>query len=87
MCAAVHVEIGAHAASLSTYQLRSFAKSALRPFGQLYRRKNHETHHFDGVRAVGIAKGVKAGDVRFKVSLISDQVKIPVEETESTHIY
>jgi uncharacterized repeat protein (TIGR01451 family) len=34
-----------------------------------------------------VAKGVKAGDVRFAVSLTSDQLKTPVEETESTNIY
>lgn len=32
-------------------------------------------------------KGIKAGDVRFKVSLTSDQMKTPAGETESTHIY
>jgi len=32
-------------------------------------------------------KGTKAGDVRFKVSLKSDQMTTPAEETESTHIY
>lgn len=30
---------------------------------------------------------VKAGDVRFRVSLTSDQLQRPVEETESTHVY
>ncbi|MHC4982064.1 MAG: DUF7507 domain-containing protein [Planctomycetota bacterium] len=34
-----------------------------------------------------VAKGTEAGDVRFKVSLTSDQIKAPVEETESTNIY
>lgn len=34
-----------------------------------------------------VAKGVKTGDVRFKVSLTSDVTRTPVEETESTHIY
>ncbi len=34
-----------------------------------------------------VVKGVATGDVRFKVSLTSDQVESPVEETESTHIY
>jgi len=34
-----------------------------------------------------ITKGVKAGDTRFKVSLKSDQMTTPAEETESTHIY
>lgn len=32
-------------------------------------------------------KGVKEGDARFGVSLMSDQIKTPVMETESTHIY
>jgi uncharacterized repeat protein (TIGR01451 family) len=34
-----------------------------------------------------IVKGTKPGDVRFKVSLISDQMTSPAGETESTHIY
>ena len=34
-----------------------------------------------------IVRGVKAGDVRFKTSLKSDQMTQPAEETESTHIY
>ena len=34
-----------------------------------------------------IVKGTKAGDVRFKVDLISDQMTSPASETESTHIY
>jgi len=33
------------------------------------------------------AKAVRAGDVRFKVSMNSDQLTRPVEETESTHLY
>ncbi len=32
-------------------------------------------------------KALKAGDVRFKVSLKSDMIQRPVEETESTHLY
>jgi len=32
-------------------------------------------------------KGVAAGDVRFGVSMRSDQTTSPVEETESTHVY
>ena len=32
-------------------------------------------------------RGASAGDVRFKVSMISDQITAPVEETESTNIY
>ena len=34
-----------------------------------------------------VVKGIKAGDVRFKVSLTSDQMTSPATETESTHIY
>jgi len=34
-----------------------------------------------------VTKGLKAGDTRFKVSLTSDQMTSPAEETESTHIY
>ena len=34
-----------------------------------------------------VVKGVSVGDVRFKVSITSDQVDSPVSETESTHIY
>ncbi len=34
-----------------------------------------------------VVKGVKAGDVRFKVEMISDQIKSPVNETEATNIY
>lgn len=33
------------------------------------------------------AKAIKTGDVRFKVSLVSDQMTSPAEETESTHIF
>ncbi|MCP3905277.1 MAG: DUF11 domain-containing protein [Planctomycetes bacterium] len=33
------------------------------------------------------AKSVRAGDVRFKVSMNSDMLTRPVEETESTHLY
>ncbi|MFH1745938.1 MAG: DUF11 domain-containing protein [Planctomycetota bacterium] len=32
-------------------------------------------------------KGVAEGDVRFRVDLMSDQIKTPVMETESSHIY
>ena len=32
-------------------------------------------------------KGIGVGDTRFKVSLTSDQMDSPAEETESTHIY
>lgn len=32
-------------------------------------------------------KGKDSGDVRFKISMTSDQSKVPVEETESTHVY
>ena len=34
-----------------------------------------------------VVKGIAVGDVRMKVSLTSDQIKSPVEETESTHVY
>ena len=34
-----------------------------------------------------VAKGIKAGDIRFKVQLTGDQTKVPVEETEGTNIY
>ncbi|MCL4210002.1 MAG: DUF11 domain-containing protein [Phycisphaerales bacterium] len=34
-----------------------------------------------------IVKNVKAGDVRFRVSMTADQLTRPVEETESTNIY
>ena len=34
-----------------------------------------------------VVKGTQTGDVRFKVSLTSDQMTSPAEETESTHIY
>jgi len=34
-----------------------------------------------------IVKALKAGDTRFKVTMTSDQLKRPVEETESTNLY
>jgi len=34
-----------------------------------------------------VVKGVKAGDTRFKVTMTSDQMTRPVEETESTNFY
>ena len=34
-----------------------------------------------------VVRGTRAGDVRFKVTMTSDQAVIAVEETESTHIY
>lgn len=34
-----------------------------------------------------VVKGVKAGDTRFKVTMNSDQMNRPVEETESTNFY
>ena len=34
-----------------------------------------------------VIKGVAPGDVRFKTTLTTDQMQVPVEETESTHIY
>jgi len=34
-----------------------------------------------------VVKGVRPGDVRFKVSLNTDQLVRPVEESEATHVY
>jgi hypothetical protein len=34
-----------------------------------------------------VVKGVKAGDVRFKVKMTTDQLTRPVEETEATYLY
>jgi len=34
-----------------------------------------------------VVKAIKAGDVRFKVSMNTDQTTRPVEETEATHLY
>ena len=34
-----------------------------------------------------VTKGITAGDTRFKVSMTSDELTSPVEETESTHVY
>jgi uncharacterized repeat protein (TIGR01451 family) len=34
-----------------------------------------------------VATGTAPGDVRFKVSMTSDQAQTPVEETESTNVY
>lgn len=34
-----------------------------------------------------VVKAVKAGDVRFKVTMNTDQIDRPVEETEATHLY
>ncbi len=34
-----------------------------------------------------VVRGTSAADVRFRTTLFSDQSKVPVEETESTHIY
>jgi len=34
-----------------------------------------------------VVKAVKAGDVRFKVTMNTDQLTRPVEETEATHLY
>lgn len=34
-----------------------------------------------------VVKGVRPGDVRFKVTLNTDQLVRPVEETEATHVY
>ncbi|MHC4423257.1 MAG: COG1361 family protein [Planctomycetota bacterium] len=34
-----------------------------------------------------VIKAIKAGDVRFKVTMNTDQITRPVEETEATHLY
>ena len=34
-----------------------------------------------------VVRNVKAGDVRFKVSMMTDQLTRPVEETEATNVY
>jgi hypothetical protein len=34
-----------------------------------------------------VVKGARAGDVRFKVSMHTDQLALPIEHTEATHIY
>ncbi|MGD9110314.1 MAG: DUF11 domain-containing protein [Phycisphaerales bacterium] len=34
-----------------------------------------------------VVKAVKPGDVRFKVTMNTDQIQRPVEETEATHLY
>jgi len=34
-----------------------------------------------------VVKAVKPGDVRFKVTMNTDQITRPVEETEATHLY
>jgi len=34
-----------------------------------------------------VIKGARAGDVRFKVSMHTDQLALPIEHTEATHIY
>ena len=34
-----------------------------------------------------VVKAVKPGDVRFKVTMNTDQLRRPVEETESTEMY
>ena len=34
-----------------------------------------------------IVRGAQAGDVRFKVAMHTDQLSLPVEVTEATHIY
>jgi uncharacterized repeat protein (TIGR01451 family) len=34
-----------------------------------------------------VVKGVRPGDIRFKVTMSSDQLARPVEQTEATHIY
>ena len=34
-----------------------------------------------------VVRGVRAGDVRFKVSMHTDHLALPIEHTEATHIY
>jgi uncharacterized repeat protein (TIGR01451 family) len=34
-----------------------------------------------------VVRGTRAGDARFKVTMHTDQLALPVEETEATHIY
>lgn len=34
-----------------------------------------------------VVRGIRPGDVRFRVTMCSDQLAIPVEETEATHLY
>jgi len=34
-----------------------------------------------------VVRGVRPGDVRFRVTMSSDQLTRPVEETEATHLY
>lgn len=34
-----------------------------------------------------VVKGVQAGDVRFRVTMHTDQLALPIEEMEATHIY
>jgi len=34
-----------------------------------------------------VVKGLQAGDVRFKVAMHTDQLALPIEEMEATHIY
>jgi len=34
-----------------------------------------------------IVKGVQAGDVRFRVTMHTDELALPIEEMEATHIY
>ena len=34
-----------------------------------------------------VIKGARAGDVRFKVTMHTDQLALPIEHTEATHIY
>jgi len=34
-----------------------------------------------------VVRGARAGDVRFKVSMHTDQIALPIEHTEATHIY
>ena len=34
-----------------------------------------------------VVRGVRAGDIRFRATMSSDELTIPVEETEATHVY
>ncbi len=34
-----------------------------------------------------VVRGARAGDVRFKVSMHTDQLALPIEHTEATHVY
>jgi hypothetical protein len=34
-----------------------------------------------------VVKGAQAGDVRFRVTMHTDQLALPIEEQEATHVY